>query len=387
MERISTKSIIKWEEVGNMAKGDQIKNKFMEYKDPFTGKKVTRLTTPDTLNHHPYFYYKMMTNDNRYLIYASLREGYRNLYKMDLHDGTAVQLTEGAGINDFGSILTSDDRYLIFFRDKQFIKMEMDSLKEEVFYEVPVGWYGYSPSISSDDRFLVITEMNERDMLKNKGDWSTFETQWAARPNCRIVYIDIDKKTSRTVHEEEHCWLGHPLIRPHDNNTILFCHEGPGNLIDARLWLINLDGSNLRCAKPQVEPALVTHEFWLDDGSKFAFVYREANEEQKQTIRFIDPDTQKEEVLMESSRYCHFIANKDNTLIVGDGQLPEEHFIYLVDVKEKREYKLCSHGTSWGSYGSNQDAHPHPAFSPDSQFIIFTSDREGIPSIYKVELN
>jgi oligogalacturonide lyase len=371
-----------------MAKGTIIHNEFHSITDSYTGQTLTRLTAPEQVNHHPYFYYKMITNDNRYLIYASERNGQRNLYRMDLQDGSALQLTEGAGVHDFGCSLTSDDRYLIYCRQHQIIRMDMATLEEEVFYETEAGWTpNANPGLSSDDRYLVLVEINDRDVIASKGDWSTFELQWAKQPHCRIMYIDIEQKTSRIVHEELNCWLGHPQIRPHDPSTILFCHEGPGHRIDARLWLIQADGTNLRCAKEQTHEELITHEYWIADGSKFAFVYRHEDYQWHESIRFMDPDTLEEEIWMNSSKYCHFISNHNHSKIVGDGQLPEQHFIYLVDVQERKEYKLCSHGTSWKSYGNTQDAHPHPAFSPDGTFIIFTSDMEGIPCIYKVDLD
>ncbi|NSW91849.1 MAG: hypothetical protein HPY74_14470 [Firmicutes bacterium] len=51
-------------------------------------------------------------------------------------------------------------------------------------------------------------------------------------------------------------------------------------------------------------------------------------------------------------------------------------------MNKRCEYKLCSHGTSWKSYGNNQDAHPYPAFWSDGRSIIFTSDMDGLPCIY-----
>ncbi|TBL80280.1 oligogalacturonate lyase family protein [Paenibacillus thalictri] len=370
-----------------MAKGTIVHNEFYRFDDPYTGRSLTRLTAPEQVNHHPYFYYKMVTNDNRYLIYASDREDGRQLYRMDLQDGTAVQLTDGEGIHDFNSSLTSDDRYLIYCRGQQIARMDMSSLEEEVLYESPAGWRSNAnPGLGSDDRFLVLVEMNEKDVVPSKGDWSVFEPQWAAKPHCRIVYLDMQQRTSCIVHEELNCWLGHPQIRPGDPDTILFCHEGPGHLIDARLWLVQKDGSRLRCAKPQTHDELITHEYWLADGSRFAYVYRHKDDLHHESIRLMDPETLEEEVWMNCSKYCHFISNSEHTRIVGDGQLPEQHFIYLVDVQARREEKLVSHGTSWKTYGNNQDAHPHPAFAPDGSFIIFTSDMEGIPCIYKVDL-
>lgn len=369
-----------------MAKGDRIQNEFYEYRDADTGKRVVRLTTPDHVNHHEYFYYKMVTNDNRNLIYASERNGERQLYQMDLRDGSAVQLTEGAGTSDFGAFLSPDDQYLFYSQNGRFFRMERASLQSELYYEVPQGWLGSDPSLRADGKSLVMTQMDGRDQIKAAGNWDFFEPQWATKPHCRMVVVDIENKTDKVVYDTR-CWLGHAQFRPGPTNEdILFCHEGPWNRIDARLWLMKSDGSGVRCARPQ-HNEVVTHEFWLNDGSRFAFVRADRVGGEAETIRLINPDTLEEEILMECSGLKHFITNADDSLIVGDGELPGKPFIYLVDLRKKEERPLCRHDTRWKNYGNNQDAHAHPAFSPDGSFVIFTSDREGLPCIYQCFLD
>ncbi|MBO5228596.1 MAG: hypothetical protein J6B39_06365 [Lachnospiraceae bacterium] len=49
--------------------------------------------------------------------------------------------------------------------------------------------------------------------------------------------------------------------------------------------------------------------------------------------------------------------------------------------------KLCYHGSSWRAiYGNSQDTHPHPFFTKDSKCVIFTTDLEGKPCLYKAEI-
>ncbi len=375
-----------------MAKGDIVKNTFREYRDKYTGRLVTQLTSAERLSHHPYFYNKMITNDSKYLIYASSYDtsscdNIRNLYKMDLSTGDALQLTEGPHVGAFSANLSSDDTFLVYKRSNAIYKLDLRTLNEEIIYETPVEWFMLSvPSLGSDDKYLVLVEMKESDRVKPAGGWSAFVPQFEARPHCRIIMIDINKRASWVVHENEHCQLGHAQIRPNDNNTVMFCHEGPWDRVDARIWLVNSDGTNLRCARPREGNEQVGHEFWLSDGSKLAFVHFKKDYGVDATIRLIDPITLEEEILMECHGYSHFISNHDNSMIVADGHHPEEAFIYLVNLELKTEEKLCWHGTSWKCYKTTQDSHPHPAFSPDGSFVIFTSDKDGLPAIYKVEL-
>lgn len=370
-----------------MTAGDAVKHKRVSFRDAYTGVRVTRLTSPGVLAHHPYFYYNMFTGDSRTLIHAAevVGEG-RQLFRMDVETGVSQQLTEGGGIHDFSCSLSSDDRRLFYCRDRQAVELDLASGKERTIYETPPGWVSNAnPGFSADDRLLVLVEMKADDVVPSRGDWSTFGRQWEAKPHCRIVMVDIASGEARVVLEEPNCWLGHPQFRPGDNDTVSFCHEGPWHCIDARMWLVRSDGSGHRCARPHAGLELVTHEYWLADGSKLAFVHRTGDEGQA-TIRFLDPEGLEEEVLMPCSRYCHFISNRSNTLIVGDGQPKDEHFLYLVNVSERTEEKLCSHGTTWKTYGNTQDAHPHPSFTPNDRQVVFTSDMGGLPSIYLVDL-
>ena len=151
--------------------------------------------------------------------------------------------------------------------------------------------------MSEDNRFLAIVE-TRRDSLpeKKKGaNWDFFAITCKAKPHCRIVYCDLQTGSFHTVLEDD-CWFGHAQIRPGDPDTIMFCHEGPYDLIDARLWLVQSDGSNYRCCRQQPSDLILTHEFWLPDGSKLAFVYRETTGEKVENIRMIDPDTMEEEI-------------------------------------------------------------------------------------------
>ena len=50
-----------------MAAGDMIKNRFQEFTDEQTGTRVVRLTEPDHVSHHMYFYNRMTTADGSHL--------------------------------------------------------------------------------------------------------------------------------------------------------------------------------------------------------------------------------------------------------------------------------------------------------------------------------
>ncbi len=43
---------------------------------------------------------------------------------------------------------------------------------------------------------------------------------------------------------------------------------------------------------------------------------------------------------------------------------------------------LCRHGSTWES----QDCHPHPIFNHSADKVFFTSDKDGVRSIFSVDV-
>lgn len=51
-----------------MAIGARFKSTFVKETDPFTGVTMTRLTDPDYISHHMYFYNRMTSSDGKKLV-------------------------------------------------------------------------------------------------------------------------------------------------------------------------------------------------------------------------------------------------------------------------------------------------------------------------------
>ena len=390
-----------------MAIGDKLQSTFTRETDPHTGIEFTCLTDSAYTSHHMYFYNRMTTNDGKKLLMCQERENGRQLYLLDLETGEMEQLTEGGNLADYDAMLSPDDKEMFYSQGGAYYRMNLESKEIREIYRSPEGWKGGAIGTSDDFRYMAIIE-TKQDTLPCENErvgWNFFAATCLAKPLCRMVYIDVEQGTSHVVLEDR-CWMGHPQIRPGDPDTIMFCHEGPYDLIDARLWLVQKDGSNLRCCREQPSDLILTHEFWLPDGSKLAFVYRETTGDMIENIRMIDPVTLEEEIMMPCSPYAHFICDKKYKYMVGDSQgsdvpihmLTDEDrkkaketlsndFLYLVDVEKKEELKLCYHGTSWSSeFGNSQDTHPHPCFTENNERIIFTSDKSGRPCVYMIDL-
>jgi oligogalacturonide lyase len=263
-----------------MRKATERPLQFATRQDPSTGARVTRLTPPDVTCHRNYFYQKCFTNDGNKLLFAGEfgPGNHWNYHLLDLQTQVATQLTEGAGENTFGGFLSPCDQYLYFVRaERQLIRLHLATLHEDVVYTVPPNQVGYGTWVANSTcTKMVGIEIAAEDWFALT-DWKKFDAMFHARPRCTLFRVDLATGRRQVILEQQG-WLGHPQYRPFDDNTVAYCHEGPHDLIDARMWFINEDGSNRRCGKEHQDGESCTHEFWVPDGSAMIYVsYRKGS--------------------------------------------------------------------------------------------------------------
>lgn len=370
-------------------KGKIIPLNFRQQKDSVTGHDVIRMTPPHIICHRNYFYQKCFTRDGEKLIFGGAFEGHWNYYLLDIPNQQATQLTDGEGDNTFGGFLSADDRALWYVKhSRQLRRVDLESLEEHVIYEVDDEWVAYGTWVANSDcTKLVGIEIKKSDW-QPLTDWSKFREFWYTRPECRLINIDLQTGEQRTILQEK-LWLGHPIYRPFDDNTVAFCHEGARDLIDARMWLINEDGSNMRKVRQHKPGESFTHEFWVPDGSALYYVAHQENDP-KRYLYSADPVSLENRQLMAIPPCSHLMSNHDGSLVVGDGSPHNtgdislnDPFIWVFDVKSGEQKAICQHNSSWKVLdGDRQVTHPHPSFSPDNQWVLYSSDAEGMPALY-----
>ncbi|MDR7938597.1 oligogalacturonate lyase family protein [Enterobacter soli] len=370
-------------------KGKIIPLNFRTRQDPTTGHEVIRMTPPHIICHRNYFYQKCFTRDGSKLIFGGAFEGHWNYYLLDIEKQQATQLTDGAGDNTFGGFLSDDDKSLWYVKNnRELRRVDLDSLEEFIVYDVDDEWVAYGTWVANSDcTKLVGIEIKKSDW-QPLTDWSKFRAFYFTQPECRLINIDLHTGERRVMLQENR-WLGHPIYRPFDDTTVAFCHEGPRDAIDARMWLINADGSNVRKVRQHSPGESFTHEFWVPDGSALYYVEHKENDP-KRYLCSADPQTLENRQLMSIPPCSHLMSNLDGALIVGDGAPHNtgdislnDPFIWVFDVRAGTQKAVCQHNTSWKVLdGDRQVTHPHPSFSPDNKWVLYTSDEEGMPALY-----
>ncbi|MGF1885278.1 oligogalacturonate lyase family protein [Photobacterium profundum] len=382
-----------------MSKGNEITLEFEFFLDSDTQVKVTRLTPKNITCHRNYFYQKCFTKDGKKLLFAGDFDGNRNYYLLNLETQVAIQLTEGAGDNTFGGFISDDDKSLFYVKNElHLMKVDLETLQESIIYTVEDDWKGYGTWVANSDCTKLVGIEILKSCWKPLTDWQKFHDFYHTEPTCRLIKVDIETGELEVVHQDD-AWLGHPIYRPFDDSTIGFCHEGPHDLVDARMWLVNEDGSNVRKIKEHEVGESCTHEFWIPDGSAMAYV----SYFKGQTDRVIykaNPETLENEEVMVMPPCSHLMSNFDGSLMVGDGSdapvdvadsdsydIENDPFLYILNTKKKTFAKLAKHNSSWVVLdGDRQITHPHPSFTPNDDGVLFTSDFEGVPAIYIAEV-
>lgn len=377
--------------------GTVVQEPLYRFLDPLTGRAMLRITDIAAHCHHPYFYSRMFTPDGERLLYTSYREGRANAYLVDLRNGKSKQLTDAQSMDAFLATLSADGKHLIYIEKNHLKRLAVDSGKEDILYtqKPPFDGRPIYPGYSSDGRYAFIAQMHRDDVVTGDG-WNAFEPQWQKRPRCRLTLVDLVDGSERII-KEDTCWLGHPQIRPGDPSLLMYCHEGPGHLIDNRIWLIDADGKNdrpIRISEREKHSTptkeIVTHEYFTPDGSSAAAAYLPDGKPGR--IIIVDLKSGNADDLGEVHSYLHLIHSPDMRSIVGDERgAREKSAIWLFDIASRTERQVCLHGSSLKPRGaSTQDAHPHAAFSPDMRYIVFTSDRETSPdgncSVYLADM-
>lgn len=380
-----------------MSKGSTIQLAFSSYKDEETGSEITRLTPLDVLCHRNYFYQKCFTNDGKKLMFAAeFDHGVRNYYLLDLVTQQARQLTEGKGDNTFGGFLSPNDDYLFYVKnDRELRKVNLDSLEETVIYTVPDDWVGYGTWVANSDCTSLVGIMISKEDWTPLTDWQKFLDFYHTNPHCKLIRVNLQTGEAATV-LDQNVWLGHPIYRPYHDETIAFCHEGPHDLVDARMWLVDQDGKNERKVHTHREGESCTHEFWVPNGSALIYVSY-LKQQQERCIRTFNPDTGEDAHLMKMPSCSHLMSNEDGSLLVGDGtgspvdvndansyKITNDPWLYLFNAKTQQIGKLTKHNSTWRVLdGDRQVTHPHPSFTPDSKSVLYTTDSEnGVPALY-----
>lgn len=369
------------------SRGTRLATPREEFRDGLTEREIHRLTDLSVLHHLPGHNHRFIARDNSFVLLAAEHGGTLHLHRLDLKRKRLVQLTEGEAIHPYAACLRANDRGLFYLQGRELAQADLGGGSRRVHYRCPEGWTLTGElDISQAQRYAALVEMREEDWRPDPGE------QFAVQPHCRVRVVELQRQPSSRgrswIATEERRWIAAPRFRPW-RSQLLYRREGPWQQVRRRYQLVGLDGSGKASVRPARGKERLGRAYWVPDGSRLRYVLFADGSRWKASICSIVPETREEAMEAPCSGFGWFRENVDGSVIAGASQRPSGPNLYALFPGMRREITLCEHLSSLRPYpvaGTDRvdplAAAPDPAFSPDSSWLYFVTDREGMPALY-----
>jgi oligogalacturonide lyase len=334
------------------AKGRIVPSVAVRYADPATESTVLRLTDPQFTSSLPAVGNRGVTA--RQLLYASDLNGKWQAYRMDLKSKESRQLTEAENLDASSIALLANERGFFHFDGPSLVETSFPALKPRVVYKVPEGFDKLpGVSYSDDGRSVVFIEKSAS--------------------GYRLRLLHTQSGTTATLIESS-AELSDPQLRPRDT-SLMYRSRG-------ELWSIRFNGQENR-RLPLAEGETPQAQ-WTADGHALEYLNRPADAQKLTALREWTPGAGTRQgadaKIADTSQFVRFQANTDASVYVGASGSKASPYLLLLIRAARRELALAEHRAS-------DPALVAPAFAPNSQFVVFVSDRHGKPAIYWIAVD
>ncbi len=320
----------------------------VRYPDPATEFTVLRLTDPQFTSSLPAPGNRGVTA--RQLLYASDFTGSWQAFRMDLKNKESRQLTEAEHLDPASIALLPNEKGFWHFDGSKLVETIFSGFKTREIHRVPDGFEKLPGASYSDDaQFAAWIEKSAS--------------------GHRLQLLHVPHGTAVTLIESPG-ELSDPLLRPHGTSLV---YRNGGDL-----WSIHFDGKqNTRLPLAEGDTPQAQ---WTSDGHALEYLSRPADPKKLTAIREWSPETARDAQVATTSQFVRFQANTDASVFVGASGSKASPYLLLLIRAARRELTLAEHHASDPSLVV-------PAFAPNSQFVVFISDRHGKPAIYWIAVD
>lgn len=317
-----------------------------KYLDPATEFEVLLLTDPQCESRFPAPPAIAVDRRSRLLLYASNRTGQWQPWVMDLTNGVSRQLGSHPLFARETLTLSASGKEALFAGGGKIASLNLTSLRQRSLVTLPQDAECTSPlAPAPDGTSLFYTE-------KHGGGW-------------RVQRLDLARGVVAEIAS-----AAEPMIEPAPNPRramVLWRTSG------GQLEVAAFDGTSRRRLETPGGRVLEAH--WAPDGQSIFYLHESAEETPRATIREQRLDSREDRIVAPTSRFGRFSRNANGTVFLGASRSQASPLILLLLRINRREFSLCEHRASDVSMVS-------PIFTPDSQKILFVSDRLGKPAIF-----
>ncbi len=320
------------------------------YSDPATELEVVRLTDPTWASGMTAPHLRSFTRRSDELLYWSERfsdgPGARQAFLLDFKSGGSRQLSDAAALDPFSLSLSPDEKAFLYFDGNTLNEAPLQAMRPRPIHSVPANAMRHGFTIAADGAAL-----------------------FAERENGKSRIVSVLRQQSRRIAEVDQEIDG-LMARPR-HPQLLYRAGG-------QFWLVNSDGSGKRALK--TEPGQTGGALWIPSGRTLVYLHIPDDPKELISLRENSPEEGTDRILAKTSQFISASPNADASVFTGASRSKASAYVLILLRVARRELTLCEHRAS-------DPAIVQPVFSPDSQRVVFVSDRHGKPAIYQVHVN
>jgi oligogalacturonide lyase len=348
--------------------------------DDTTGIEITQWTSVGS-SHHPYFTIDSFIDDTTAIIFSG-RTGKEQLYKLKPTTGSMVQMTTAEKLRNIDHLPAH--KTIWYLDSTKLFSLNTTTLRSTAIYDFKSQpFHVGSFSVTCDAKYMVFS-VNKKEASATDCGYGPYA----------IFKLNLQDTTLTQITMDYGFNIGHVQTNPVDPNLVLYCWQweafGRSRLVGhspMRIWWVSLDG--LRGGPLAQEYGTQrTHETWTADGKNITYVskYRWGPKTGTHFLGIQSIDGSVNSTFPAQVSPAHQNLFKDNKHWIVDqyNNLQPILAMFTREGNALTETKvLFHHGSSW----VGQASHPHPRFSTDGTFVLFSTDRTGQAQVYTARVD
>jgi oligogalacturonide lyase len=266
---------------------------------------------------------------------------------------------------------------------------------------------------TADGKYVCVMLMEDQPEEKPaiSFSYSRFREFFHLKPLTQIARIEVATGAMEVIHEDRR-YMGHVNTSPALPDILTYCHEGPWNWIDQRIWGLNIQTGETWKVRPQEGDYSIGHEYWFADGVHIGYHGRPPDESGRHVFGHIRWDN---EEWVEDHFPFHGQSWKMLSFACAlslPGQDADRGQWDAGVCVHQREPRAALHpvvhpthfvGVGWGAVRGTQDSGLPPQyvqqsaralsrtkratrFTPDGKAVLYTSDLTAYSNMYLVEV-
>lgn len=316
------------------------------YADPATEFIISRLTSPKHETRTSGSPGGGISSNSNFMVATASFDSRKSLIWLDLTTGASRVIAQPADLNPETVTMTVDDRWIAFADGQELTAIRRQGARRQTLAKLVPGVTLQAGLSASTDRL-------------------SFYFAESLAGGARLKSARLGVAQDQVIAE---CDEPVAELAPNPRRALLGWRTQSG-----RLWMTGFGGGKSRRIETPDGRVLQFH--WSRDGSAMLYLFEPADRSKLVEIREQQVDTRADILVGKTSQFACFTPNTNGTAFVGASRSKASPHILLLLRATQREFTLCEHGDT-------EPALCRPAFTPDSQSVVFTSRMHGQRAVY-----